>query len=292
MKGLEPAYLSVARAEVPELARNRGSGTEVDGHLVSVRLTGLSGREVAQVVLYPAHATLLGLENRLLSGDWPGALMRSGRAPILFFQGALGDQTTRLPPRVTGKPESYARALQTRLDALEASPPDPWPELVVATATAVLPPTDLGASPAVLRLRPAERPLRLAARSRPAHRASGSGRSRSSPYPGSPWPRWAGAGAPRPGRAPRCWRWPATTSATSRRASGWPRRPARRSGPITARSWPIGSPRRWSSPRGPRASSQFQEGEPAPAPAAPPAATTATTAQNRTTGAPRSSQER
>jgi neutral ceramidase len=151
VKGLEPAYLSVARAEAPELARNRGSGSEVDGHLVSVQLTGLSGREVAQLVLYPAHATLLGLENRLLSGDWPGALMRSGAAPVLFFQGALGDQTTRLPPRVAAKPESYARALRARVDALEASPPDPWPELVVATATAVLPPTDLGASPPAFR---------------------------------------------------------------------------------------------------------------------------------------------
>ena len=151
VKGLEPAYLSVARAEVPDMARNRGSGREVDGHLVAVQLTGLSGREVAQVVLYPAHATLLGLENRLLSGDWPGALMRAGAAPVLFFQGALGDQTTRLPPRVAGKPESYARALRTRVDALAPSPPDPWPELAVATATAVLPPTDLGASPPALR---------------------------------------------------------------------------------------------------------------------------------------------
>src|SRR6266702_3484086 len=150
-KGLEPAYLSVARAEVPDMARNRGSGSEVDGHLVAVQLTGLSGREVAKVVLYPAHATLLGLENRLLSGDWPGALMRMGAAPVLFFQGALGDQTTRLPPRVAGKPESYARALRTRVDALAPSPPDPWPELAVATATAVLPPTDLGASPPALR---------------------------------------------------------------------------------------------------------------------------------------------
>ncbi|WP_176065240.1 neutral/alkaline non-lysosomal ceramidase N-terminal domain-containing protein [Anaeromyxobacter diazotrophicus] len=151
VKALEPAYFSVARAQLPELARNRAGGSEVDGHLVSVRLTALAGHEVAQVVLYPAHATLLGLDNRLVSGDWPGALMRADAAPLLFFQGALGDQTTRLPPRTPGRPEAYAEALRAHVDDLDPSLADPWPALAVATATAVLPPADLGASPPALR---------------------------------------------------------------------------------------------------------------------------------------------
>jgi len=151
VKALEPAYFSVATTTTSELARNRAGGAEVDGHLVALRLTALAGHEVARVVLYPAHATLLGLENHLVSGDWPGALMRGQPAPLLFFQGALGDQTTRLPPRTPAQPEAYARALRTHVDALELSTPDPWPALAVATATAVLPPADLGASPPALR---------------------------------------------------------------------------------------------------------------------------------------------
>jgi neutral ceramidase len=151
VKALEPAYLSVARAGLPALARNRAGGSEVDGHLVLVHVAARAGHDVAEVVLYPAHATLLGLENRLLSGDWPGALMRAQPTPLLFFQGALGDQTTRLPPRTPGRPEAYARALREHVDALDLSRPDPWPPLAVATATAVLPPADLGASPPALR---------------------------------------------------------------------------------------------------------------------------------------------
>ena len=54
-------------------------------------------------------------------------------------------------PPASRRGRATPTALQTRLDALEASPPDPWPELGVATATAVLPPTDLGASPPRLR---------------------------------------------------------------------------------------------------------------------------------------------
>jgi neutral/alkaline ceramidase-like enzyme len=151
VNALEPAYFSMGRVELPDLARNRAGGAEVDGHLVSVRFDALAGHRVAEVVLYPAHATLLGLENHLVSGDWPGALMRAAASPVLFFQGALGDQTTRLPPRTPGRPEAYARALRTHVDALDPSLPDPWPPLAVATAAAVLPPADLGASPPALR---------------------------------------------------------------------------------------------------------------------------------------------
>jgi len=147
---LEPAYLSVGRGAVTSLALNRGGGA-VDGRLVSARLTGLSGREVGEIVLYPSHATLLGLDNHLVSGDWPGALMRSRKEPLIFFQGAVGDQTP-IPQRGPGgRPEAYARALARHLDELVHDLPDPWPELAVATVSEVLPPTDFGASPPFLR---------------------------------------------------------------------------------------------------------------------------------------------
>jgi len=148
-ESLEPVYLSVARAIVPALARNRAGG-DVDGHLVSARLTGVSGREVAEVIVYPAHATLLGIENHGISGDWPGVLMRSRPEPVLFFQGAVGDQSPS-PPRGASTPQAYARALGMRVAALRRSAPDPWPELALARATAVLPAPIPGATPPLLR---------------------------------------------------------------------------------------------------------------------------------------------
>jgi hypothetical protein len=148
--GLEPAYLSVGRGEATHLARNR-SGSEVDGRLVSARFVALTGKPVAEVVLFPSHATLLGVGNRLVSGDWPGALMRAEPEPVLLFQGALGDQSPRMPPGQRANPEVYARALRARIAGLEYSVPDPWPELAVATSTAVLPPQIPGATPHLLR---------------------------------------------------------------------------------------------------------------------------------------------
>ena len=148
---LEPAYLSVGRATATDLVRNRAGGDEVDGRLVSARLVARTGKPVAEVVLFPSHPTLLGLQNRLLSGDWPGALMRSQPTPLLLFQGALGDQTARMPPGQRANPEVYARALRGRIDALQYSLPDPWPELSVAASTAVLPAQIPGATPPLLR---------------------------------------------------------------------------------------------------------------------------------------------
>jgi hypothetical protein len=151
VEALEPAYLSVGRGEAPELARNRSGGDEVDGRLVSAQLVALTGKPIAELVLYPAHATLLGVANRLVSGDWPGALMRARPDPVLLFQGALGDQAPVMPPRTRASPEGYARALRTRLSSLQQGPADPWPELAVASATAVLPAPVPGAAPPALR---------------------------------------------------------------------------------------------------------------------------------------------
>ncbi len=147
---LRPAYLSVGHGHAPALARNRDGGA-VDGRLVAVRLVARSGETTATIVDFASHATLLGMENRRLSGDWPGALMRSSSSPLLFFQGAVGDQSPRMPPGLAANPELYAHALAGKLAHLRWSRPDPWPEMAVATSTAVLPPADPGAAPRTLR---------------------------------------------------------------------------------------------------------------------------------------------
>jgi len=56
-----------------------------------------------------------------------------------------------MPPGQRANPEVYAQALRERIDDLEYSVADPWPELAVATSTAVLPAPIPGATPPLLR---------------------------------------------------------------------------------------------------------------------------------------------
>ncbi|HUL60855.1 MAG TPA: neutral/alkaline non-lysosomal ceramidase N-terminal domain-containing protein [Anaeromyxobacteraceae bacterium] len=160
-----PAELRTAVARDETLAVNRDGGA-VDAHLVVARLARVDGHPIADVVAFPAHATLLGKGNRRISGDWPGALMDDGHATSLagamgvrlFFQGAVGDQSARPPPGTDGSPESYARSVEAAMAALRApSDPDAAPRLAYSAATVPLPPVDPSAVPAWLR--PAARTL-------------------------------------------------------------------------------------------------------------------------------------
>ena len=156
-----PATLAVTRARIEGLVRNR-TGAEADGRLLVARLSRPGGEPVAELVGFPAHATLLGKSNHLVSGDWPGRLLTAGaRGPRIFFQGALGDQSVRLPPTSVSPGEAehaaYARLLGDSIDALESGPVEPSPRLAVASAEVVLPPLGPGVVPAWLR--PAARTL-------------------------------------------------------------------------------------------------------------------------------------
>jgi hypothetical protein len=148
-----PATLSVARGRFPELARNRGGGS-VDGRVLSLRVARPGGAPVAELVSFAAHATMLGGKNRLVSGDWPARLLAAGRGGTrLFFQGAVGDQSTHLLPGSEGEDplDAYAGALDGYLARLDAGPPDPAPRLGVASATVALPRMSPGALPRFLR---------------------------------------------------------------------------------------------------------------------------------------------
>jgi hypothetical protein len=110
------ATAGAERAET--LVRSR-SGGEKDGRLTVVRLEPLEGgAPVAELVVFPAHPTMLGKRNRLVSGDWPSRLLALGeRGPRLFLQGAVGDQST------TGHatPEAYGEAVSRRVDGIVTS---------------------------------------------------------------------------------------------------------------------------------------------------------------------------
>ncbi len=156
-----PARLEVIRARLEGLSRSR-TGAEPDGRLLVVRLARPSGEPVAELVGFPAHATFLGRWNRQLSGDWPGRLLVAGaRGPRLFVQGAIGDQSVRLPPGAVGpgEPEhaAYARLLGDSIDVLGGRSFAASPRLAVASATVALPALAPGAVPALLR--PAARSL-------------------------------------------------------------------------------------------------------------------------------------
>ncbi len=147
---LAPARLQAGEGDASDLVMNR-DGQEVDGRLVSVRLTRADGTPVARLVSLGSHPTMLGMRNRLLSGDWPGALMRSRPEPVLFLEGALGDQTTRVPAGVPGTPEGYAGAVEARLATVPLSAPDAAPAFGAARTRVLLPPASPGAAPAFLR---------------------------------------------------------------------------------------------------------------------------------------------
>ncbi len=145
---LAPARISVAGALEPDLARSRSGGVE-DARLTVVRVDREGGAPVAELVVFPAHPTILGSENRKISGDWPGRLVAGGRNGLrLFFQGALGDQSVEGP---TSTPEAFAGALSARVEGLAAGAPDAAPAIAWAAVEVGLPAARPGAAPSILR---------------------------------------------------------------------------------------------------------------------------------------------
>ncbi|HEU4385073.1 MAG TPA: neutral/alkaline non-lysosomal ceramidase N-terminal domain-containing protein [Anaeromyxobacteraceae bacterium] len=148
-RSLEPASLSAARADLPGFARNR-DGERVDGRLLALR-TKAGQRAVGEVLVFPAHSTILGSRNQLISGDWPGALARSRPGVALVVQGAVGDQSVQFPPGVAAEPEAYAPALGERISALAFTPGEGAPALAAAAVELSLPDPEFGGVPPMLR---------------------------------------------------------------------------------------------------------------------------------------------
>ena len=144
------ARLSVAGVRLPGLVVNRDGG-EPNGRLLALRVERTDGELVGQVVVFPAHATVQGSRNRLLSGDWPGALARDLPGVTVFLQGAEGDQTWRLPvARPNTQPEDYARLLADEVRRLPYPPGEGAPALAAASAEVTLPAPSFGAVPPFL----------------------------------------------------------------------------------------------------------------------------------------------
>jgi neutral ceramidase len=147
-----PARLSVGRGRDTTLVAGRG-GAPPDGRLTVLRLDRSGGQPLAEVAVFGAHATTLGIRNRRISGDWPARFYAAGRHGVrLLLQGAVGDQRTNLP-QAQGPltPESYAAAVDRAVASLAFTPPDPMPALAFAAAEVDLPTPEPPAVPVLLR---------------------------------------------------------------------------------------------------------------------------------------------
>lgn len=109
---LRPARLSAAATEVPGLVANRRGDGAVDASLTVVKVGDTDGKPMALLVNYGAHPTILGPDNLLVSGEYPGALqavveerLGSG-AMVLFSTGSGADQM----PECNGQGDAFARA--------------------------------------------------------------------------------------------------------------------------------------------------------------------------------------
>jgi hypothetical protein len=149
--GLAPARASVAEGAAEDLARSRSAvaGAPEEARLTVLRVERPDGAPVAEVAIFAAHPTILGKQNRRISGDWPGRFLAEGsRGTRLFFQGALGDQSVEAS---SATPEAYAAALSARVDALRAPPPETALRLGYAEVEVGLGAPDPGGAPAWLR---------------------------------------------------------------------------------------------------------------------------------------------
>lgn len=90
-----PAHIGVGSARVTGIARNRRRPAgPVDEAVTVVKVEMMPGRRQVVVVNFACHPVVLPAQNRLVSGDYPGAVTRYLAArgvDALFLTGACGD---------------------------------------------------------------------------------------------------------------------------------------------------------------------------------------------------------
>lgn len=112
---LAPARLAAGSVQLPGFNVNRHTKRAVkpsDRELAVMRLDGLDGKTIALLVNFAAHPTTLPAGTMRFSADWVGQMKnwvaaRAG-APVVFMQGAAGDQSVN---RDRGRYREYGEAL-------------------------------------------------------------------------------------------------------------------------------------------------------------------------------------
>jgi len=125
--GLSPAEYAWIESDGTEYLRNRTvRGGEVDGTLEALVIhkigAGDAAEQTAVLALFGAHATCLPDDNLLLSGDYPGALVRAleddERVDFAAFAGScVGSQSTQAEGDGRHRLEHVGRGLAAKLMA-------------------------------------------------------------------------------------------------------------------------------------------------------------------------------
>ncbi len=149
-KDLQPVAVGTRSATLEGWNRNRRGGTAVDPELTVTRIDRTDGRPLAVLVNWTAHPTLMGPEDMMFSGDYPGHLQRTVEALIgrgvtaMYYNGAEGDQSAVARPDSGGnweKAERYGRELGILVwREWERVQPKPAAKLAFHTEEIALPP--------------------------------------------------------------------------------------------------------------------------------------------------------
>ena len=95
----EPGILKVSTGKAP--ANNRRGWGFTDDDMTILEAIDLQDQRIGAVVVFAAHPVILGMENKLISCDYPGYFVQSLEAtlgaPVALFNGTLGDATPKVP---------------------------------------------------------------------------------------------------------------------------------------------------------------------------------------------------
>lgn len=119
LKNIEPVKLFFGKADYEEGVVNRRGYDEIDSSLYLLHAVSPLHEPVATMAVFGAHTTFLGEENKMISADFSGKLVKNLENEMggtaLFAPGIQGDQTPE-----KGNMDIYAYALNLTDTALEA----------------------------------------------------------------------------------------------------------------------------------------------------------------------------
>lgn len=99
------------------------ASTETDHELVTLQFRAMDGQPISTIFNYACHAVILGGDNRLITGDWPGEVSRrledSGSGLTLFVQGCCGDTNPRIRGSYEIRDEAAEMVTESVAKALE-----------------------------------------------------------------------------------------------------------------------------------------------------------------------------
>ncbi|MBA3550052.1 MAG: neutral/alkaline non-lysosomal ceramidase N-terminal domain-containing protein [Nannocystis sp.] len=95
----EPGTLKVSTGKAP--ANNRRGWGFTDDDMTILEAIDLEDQRIGAVVVFAAHPVVLGMDNTMISCDYPGYFVQSLEAtlgaPVALFNGTLGDATPKVP---------------------------------------------------------------------------------------------------------------------------------------------------------------------------------------------------